>query len=52
MKKFIFSQRTTDYYVIEAESENEAMEALCSGEYDASNTKYEDYNLESSEDIE
>lgn len=51
MKKFIISQRTTDYYVIEAESEDEAMDALCSGEYDIANTKYEDYNLESVEDL-
>ena len=50
MRKFIISQRTTDYYVIEAESEDEAMEAVCSGEYDVANTKYEDFNLVSVEE--
>jgi len=52
MKKFIFSQRTTDYYVVEAETEEEAMDALCSGEYDVANTEYEDYETVSVKDIE
>ena len=52
MKKFIISQRTTDYYVIEAESEDEAMEAVCCGAYDVANTKYEDFNLVGVEEAE
>jgi uncharacterized beta-barrel protein YwiB (DUF1934 family) len=47
--KFIISQRTTDYYVIEADSEEEAYELVTSGEFDVSNTKYEDFNTESVE---
>jgi hypothetical protein len=51
MKKFIFSQRTIDYFVIEAESEDEALETLYSGDCYVANTKYEDYNLESQEEL-
>ena len=49
MAKFIFSQRTVDYYVVEAESEEEALDILYSGEAQVANTKYDDYNLEGTE---
>ena len=47
--KFIISQRTTDYYVIEADSEEEAYEIVTSGDIEVSNTKYEDFNTENVE---
>jgi hypothetical protein len=45
MKKFIFEQKTRDYYEVEAESEAEAIDLIQSGEIMVSNTKYEDLNL-------
>ena len=49
MTKFIFSQRTVDYYVVEAESEEDALDLIYSGEVQVANTKYDDYNLEGTE---
>jgi hypothetical protein len=43
--KFIFEQRTRDYYEVEAETEDEAREIVYSGEVMVSNTKYEELNL-------
>ena len=43
--KFIFEQRTRDYYEVEAETEEEATELIYSGEVMVCNTKYEDLNL-------
>lgn len=43
--KFIFEQKTRDYYEVEAESEDEARELIYSGDILVSNTKYEDLNL-------
>jgi hypothetical protein len=43
--KFIFEQRTRDYYEVEAETEEEARELVESGEVMVCNTKYEDFNL-------
>ena len=45
MTKFIFSQRTVDYYVVEAESEEEALDLIQSGDVQVANTKYDDYNF-------
>ena len=40
--KFTFAQRTTDYYVVEADSEEEAYDLVCSGEVDVAHTNYND----------
>lgn len=45
MPKFVFEQRTRDYYEVEADSLDEAMEMVYSGEVMVCNTKYEDLNL-------
>lgn len=43
--RFIFEQKTRDYYEVEAENEEEAMSLIESGEVMVCNTKYEDLNL-------
>jgi hypothetical protein len=48
--RFIFEQKTTDYYVVEAETEEEALELVQSGEVMVGNTKYEDLNLVKTEE--
>ena len=48
--KYIFEQKTTDYYVVEAESEEEALSLIESGGVMVGNTKYEDLNLVKTEE--
>jgi hypothetical protein len=43
--RFIFEQKTRDYYQVEAETEEEALALVESGEVMVCNTKYEDLNL-------
>jgi hypothetical protein len=43
--KFIFTQKTLDFYEVEADSEEEARELIYSGDILVSNTKYDDLNL-------
>jgi hypothetical protein len=43
--RFIFEQKTLDYYIVEAETEDEALDLIHSGEVLVCNTKYEDLNL-------
>ena len=40
--RYIFEQKTRDYYQVEAESEEEALNLIESGEVMVCNTKYED----------
>ena len=48
--KFIFEQKTRDYYEVEAESEEEALSLIESGQVMVCNTKYEDLNLVKTEE--
>ena len=49
--KFIFEQKAMDYYIVEAETEEEAYDMVCSGEVLVCNTKYEDLNLVRTEQV-
>ena len=51
MKNFYITQRTTDYYVVEAETEEEAFSLLHEGAIEVSNTKYEDYYVKDIEQL-
>ena len=48
--RFIFEQKTRDYYEVEAETEEEALALVESGEVMVCNTKYEDLNLVKTEE--
>jgi hypothetical protein len=48
--RYIFEQKTRDYYEVEAQSEEEAVELIQSGEVMVCNTKYEDLNLVKTEE--
>jgi hypothetical protein len=45
MTKFIFMQKTRDYYEVEADSEDEAIKLILSGDVAVRNTKYVDLDL-------
>ena len=45
MKTFTIRQQTIDYYVVEAESEDEAIDLIGGGEIEVARTKYEDYEV-------
>ena len=45
IKTFTIKQSTVDYYVVEAESFDEALDLIGSGEIEVARTKYEDYDL-------
>jgi hypothetical protein len=47
---YIFEQKTTDYYQVEAETEEEALDLIHEGGVMVCNTKYEDLNLVKTEE--
>jgi len=49
--KFIFEQKTRDYYEVEAEDEEEALELIYNGAVMVCNTKYEEVYLIKTEDV-
>jgi len=45
MKTFTIKQHTVDYYIVEAETEEEALDLIGSGDIEVARTKYEDYDV-------